>query len=202
MHGAAITALTMYDMLKPIDKKVTIGAIKLEEKKEKIRFSDKETFAALKTTILVCSDTISAGNGKDISGNLIEEKLLSLSLSVAQRSVVPDEIPAIQNQIKNGVKEGILLFLIPGGTGLSPRDVTPEAVSPLIQKHAPGIMEAARSYGQERTPYAMLSRGVAGFIGNTLVITLPGSPNGVRETIDALFPAVLHSLKVRSGAQH
>ncbi len=202
MHGAAITALTMYDMLKPIDKKVIIGTVKLEEKKGGKSDFNKEKFADLKAAILVCSDTLAAGNGNDVSGNLIEEKLLSLSLTVTQRSVVPDEIKAIQDQLKQWVSEGIQLVLITGGTGLSPRDVTPEAVSQLIDKEAPGIMEAARSYGQNRTPYAMLSRGVAGFIGSTLVITLPGSPNGVRETMDALFPAVLHSFKVRSGARH
>ena len=89
-----------------------------------------------------------------------------------------------------------------GGTGLGPRDVTVEAIVPLIDREVPCIMEAARAYGQQRTPYAMLSRGLAGLIESMLVVTLPGSSGGTRESLDAIFPAILHSYKMMAGGGH
>jgi molybdenum cofactor synthesis domain-containing protein len=94
------------------------------------------------------------------------------------------------------------LILFTGGTGLSPRDVTPDAIRPLIEREVPGIMEVARDYGQQRTPYAMLSRGIAGFVGETLIMTLPGSPRGAEESMDAVFPYILHVFRVREGVRH
>ena len=100
------------------------------------------------------------------------------------------------------VEMGVEKIRLTGGTGLSPRDVTPEAVSELIDREIPGIAETARQYGQERVPTSMLSRSAAGFMGEMLVITMPGSTGGVTEYIDALFPHVLHIFNVLEGKKH
>lgn len=202
MHGAAITALTIYDMLKPVDSGVEIRNIKLENKKGgKQDYKDKLP-EGLRCAVIVCSDSIAAGKKSDESGKKIVEKLEQLQVPVSAYEIIPDEKEQIQNRALHFSEQGYQLILFTGGTGLSPRDVTPEAIQPLLHREIPGIMEAARNYGQQRTPYAMLSRGVAGFIGTSLVITLPGSTRGAAETMDALFPYVLHLFTVARGMRH
>jgi molybdenum cofactor synthesis domain-containing protein len=192
----------MYDMLKPVDKGIEISTIKLTSKTGgKTDFSGHHN-ETLKCAVIVCSDTVSAGTNQDISGKTVIEKLQRFGLVVAEYSVIPDAFATIQIKAKQLSAAGFNLVLFIGGTGLSPRDVTPDAIEPLLSRNIPGIMEVARNFGQQRTPYAMLSRGVAGFIQNTLVLTLPGSVNGAAETIDAVFPYILHVFKVAEGLRH
>jgi molybdenum cofactor synthesis domain-containing protein len=202
MHGASVTALTMYDMLKPIDKGIEISTIKLESKKGgKTDFKDSLT-KNLRCAVIVCSDSVSAGDKEDKAGKVIVQKLKQYNLTTSIYEIIPDEFDQIQSKATQLSNEGYNLVLFTGGTGLSPRDVTPEAITPLLDRAIPGVMEAARQYGQLRTPYAMLSRGVAGFIKNTLVLTLPGSTKGSEETMDALFPYIIHIFRVAEGMRH
>jgi molybdenum cofactor biosynthesis protein MoaC len=202
MHGASVVALTMYDMLKPIDKEIEILTIKLVSKKGgKSQYNDQST-NALRCAVIVCSDSVASGSKQDSAGKAIVQKLQQQKLATSLYVVIPDEFEQIQNKAKQLSNEGYNLVIFTGGTGLSVRDVTPEAIAPLFDREIPGIMEAARSYGQQRTPYAMLSRGVAGFIDKTLVLTLPGSTRGAEETMDALFPYIIHIFKVAEGMQH
>ncbi len=202
MHGASITALTMYDMLKPLDKEIAISEIKLLHKSG--GKSDRSITENLSITcaVIVCSDTISAGKQEDVSGKTVMKKLEKWDVAIAHYEIIPDDHDQIQHLVKKFSAEGCKLILLSGGTGLSPRDITPEAVTPLIDRPIPGIMETARQYGQQRMPFAMLSRGVAGFVKDSLVITLPGSVKGVTETMDALFPQILHVFKVVDGSRH
>lgn len=202
MHGASVVALNMYDMLKPIDKGIEIHHIKLLEKKGgKSDFKDRFR-KDLQAAVIVCSDTISAGKKEDRAGKAIVSKLESCGVNIADCIVIPDEKDQIQEKALSYQKAGIDMVIYTGGTGLSKRDVTPEALIPLLDRRIPGMEEAIRNYGQERTPYAMLSRSIAGTIKDTLILALPGSTNGAKESMDAIFPSALHLFQIFKGAQH
>mgnify|MGYP000179469980 FL=1 len=202
MHGASVVALNMYDMLKPIDKGIEIHQLKLLEKKGgKSDFKDRFR-KDLNAAVIVCSDTISAGQKEDKAGKAIIKKLEECGVSITEYVVIPDENEIIQEKAIQYQKQDFDLIIYTGGTGLSKRDVTPEALLPLLERRIPGVEEAIRTYGQDRTPYSMLSRSVAGTIGNTLIIALPGSTNGAKESMDAIFPAVLHIFRILKGARH
>ena len=202
MHGASVVALNMYDMLKPIDKGIEIHEIKLLNKKGG-KSDYKDTFRKdLTAAVIVCSDTISAGHKEDKAGKAIIEKLKSCNVEIADYIIIPDEKDVIQNKAKYYQEQGVDMIIYTGGTGLSGRDVTPEALIPILDRRIPGIEETIRNYGQNRMPYAMLSRSVTGTINDTLVLALPGSTNGAKESMDAVFPSVLHVFRILKGARH
>ncbi|MDZ4666973.1 MAG: bifunctional molybdenum cofactor biosynthesis protein MoaC/MoaB [bacterium] len=202
MHGAAVVALTIYDMLKPIDKNIEIKSIKLVEKKGGKSDYKNDIGSSLKAAVVVCSDSISAGKKEDKAGKSILVKLKKMNFSDTDYLVIADEVNLIQENVKSFCAMGKDLLIITGGTGLSPTDVTPEALKPLIEREVPGITEAIRNYGQQRMPYSMLSRSVCGIIGNTVVLALPGSTRGAEESMDAVFPALLHIFKMMRGGSH
>jgi molybdopterin adenylyltransferase len=150
--------------------------------------------AALVVTV---SDRSFAGTRPDESGRLLAERLAQLGFEV-DRLVVPDEVPAIARAIEEGAARHRLV-LTTGGTGLSPRDLTPQATAPLLDYQVPGVAEAMRADGRRSTPFAALSRGLVGVRGATLVANLPGSPAGALESFDVLAPLLDHALETLSG---
>ncbi|TCD02526.1 bifunctional molybdenum cofactor biosynthesis protein MoaC/MoaB [Pedobacter psychroterrae] len=202
MHGASITALTIYDMLKPIDKGVEISSIKLLKKSGGKSDLKNLKFPEIKAAVVVCSDSIAGGTAEDSSGKTIIALLEKFGIETLSYEIVTDDPELITAKAKELCGDIHQLVIFTGGTGLSPRDLTPEAIAPLIDRRVDGIMETARNYGQQRMPYAMLSRGVGGFAGDTLLLTFPGSKKGAEEYMAALFPQVLHLFSVNKGQKH
>ena len=202
LMGVSVAALEIYDMLKPVDKALEIGHIRLSEKRG--GKSDRERYFATPPScaVLVCSDSTAEGKREDKSGKIIKEMLEGVGAWVKHYTVVPDNKEDIQRQVREWVKEDVQFVFTTGGTGLGPRDNTVDAVNELLDRDADGIAEAMRVYGQQRTPMAMMSRGVAGSIAHTLIVTLPGSSDGARESLEAILPAVFHARKMMKGGGH
>lgn len=201
LSAATVAALTIYDMLKPIAKDMEIISTKLVEKRGGKSQFEEQIPEGFQAAIIVTSDGTSKGTRKDKSGQVIRERLEEYGIKPSY-TVLPDEKEQILAKLRELCDAGVSLIVTTGGTGLGPRDVTVEATGMLGGREIPGIMEAARSYGQSRTPYAMLSRGIAVQIGRSIIINLPGSSNGVRETLNAVFPAILHGFPMMQGAGH
>jgi molybdenum cofactor biosynthesis protein MoaC len=202
MHGASIAALTLYDMLKPLDKGIEILQIKLLEKTG--GKSDKKWLPSkpIQAAVIVCSDSVFQQVATDTSGLVLIDKLKNYAIETVHYKIVPDEPAAIEKQFYDLIQQKINLILFVGGTGVSPRDITVETIRPLLEKELPGVMETARNYGQVRMPFAMLSRSLAGTIGESLVLCLPGSSKAAAEYADALFPQVLHVFNMLDAAGH
>ena len=204
----AITAVTgallnAYDMLKPLDADLSFGNIRVVKKKGgKTDFAD--TFSKpVKTAVLVISDSTHAGKRKDKSGLIIKEFLETQPVDVSVYDILPDERKLIAERLTElADKEETQLVFTTGGTGLGPRDVTPEATLDVLERTVPGIVEAIRRHGRDRTPFAMLSRGEAGVRGDCVIINLPGSSKGALESLQALFPGLLHIFPMMRGKGH
>lgn len=204
LTGAAAAVLTLYDMLKMLDEAMSISSVELLSKtggKSNFALALTQPFRA---AVVVMSDSRSQKGGKpDRSGAILREGLEANQATVESFSIIPDEPDQIRAAVLRATDElAVDVLLLTGGTGVGPRDVTPEAITGLLERRLPGVEDQFRAHGRVRNPYAMLSRMLAGTRGRTIVIALPGSPGACRDAIDALFPYLKHAFLMREGSGH
>lgn len=156
----------------------------------------------IQAVCVTVSDRSSRGERPDTSGPLLASLLAGAGCTVAPVVVVPDDVDAVQQALRAAVAQGADVVVTTGGTGLTPRDVTPEATRPLLDREVPGLAEALRAVSREAVPTSVLSRGLAGTIGRTLVVNLPGSTGGVRDGVQVLAPVLAHAVAQLAGGDH
>lgn len=211
LTAASVAALTIYDMLKMVDEEMQIEAVTLLKKtggksdmasKHRKKGSD-HAGSIPRAVVLVMSDSVARGEKKDQSGAFIKERLEQEGFEVVELKVVTDDADEIvENIVRATDKLKVNLVVTTGGTGIGPRDNTPEALSQLLEKDLPGVEEAIRSYGQDRNPMAMLSRSRVGVRKQTLIVALPGSRGGVEDGLNSMFPAINHAFEMLAGQCH
>ncbi len=221
LMGVNAALLCIYDLTKPVDAVLTIQDVHLVMKEggksglyqnprythnnpieEKNSCSQKKSLKGLKTAVLTISDRCSRNEAEDSSGPLLKKLLEEREASVLWMDLVPDEISKIQDAITSFKEFGADLILSTGGTGLSPRDITPEAIHPMLTRTIEGFGELFRSAGAQKTPMSYLSRSFSGLIGETLVVALPGNPKACRDGVEILGHLIPHAVNIAKGGQH
>lgn len=203
LTAASVAALTLYDMLKMLDTSMVIEDVVLKEKR-----GGKSDFVTSfaeppRAAVIVLSDSAAAGEKADLSGRRLQERLEAARFAMVPIAILPDDPERLVVMLKALADEQELdLVLTTGGTGLGPRDRTPEAMDAVFDREVPGLAEALRDHGRERTPYAVLSRGRAGVRGRTLIVNLPGAPDAAADALDAGLRAMVHALSMIRGDTH
>ncbi|MCX7848420.1 MAG: bifunctional molybdenum cofactor biosynthesis protein MoaC/MoaB [bacterium] len=199
--AATIAALTLYDMLKPVDQSMYIRTVRLEEKHGGLHPSPSPTRRPA-ACVIVISDSVLAGSRADRTGPAARAALEAQGFSCGPPVVVGNNPPAIAGAVRSACDLGADLVITCGGTGLGPRDLTASALRSVLERETPGIAEWLRAYSRHRTPRAVLSNGIAGLRAGTLIIALPGSPRAVTECLTALAPVLPHALDMVRGEGH
>ena len=201
LTAASIGSLTVYDMLKPVDETLSIESVKLVRKSGGLK-SFKEGFdTVLRAAVLVTSDSLH--ENEDRSGKVITDRLANNGFEIIEYKVISNNSHAIESILKELCDDlKVDIVITSGGTGVGPRDVTPEATKRVIEKELIGVSETLRAFGQKMMPLSMLSRGVAGIRGTTVIVNLPGSVRAVSESLDSLFPGIMHTFKMLKGHKH
>lgn len=222
LAGVQAALLTVYDLCKPVDPALTIEGSRLlfkeggksgywehpagvpEHLRERLRPAAPELpLTGLTAAVVTVSDRAAEGTYEDRSGPALAEALAAAGCGIVAREVVADDAPALQALLERCIDEHRPdLVLTTGGTGLSPRDITPEAVASLSSRTVPGLAELLRQAGARHTPMSWLSRSLAGVVGDSLVITLPGSTRGVRQSLAALLPVLPHACRIVGRGTH
>jgi molybdenum cofactor biosynthesis protein MoaC len=200
MTGASAAVLTLYDMLKMIDDDMEIVGVKLLSKTG--GKSDLPKLKDWSSHILVMSDRAHAEIYEDLSGPLLMAAMEAHGALNVEKTVLPDESAALSEAVKSAVAANVSILVITGGSGIGPRDITAITLEPLLEKALPGVVAAFQSYSQSRIPTAMFSRPLAGIIGQTVVLALPGSPSACQDAMACLMPSLLHVHAMLAGEGH
>ncbi|MEX1826246.1 bifunctional molybdenum cofactor biosynthesis protein MoaC/MoaB [Luteibacter sp. CQ10] len=205
LTAASLAALTLYDMLKPYCEPddMHIEACRLERKTGGKSHYRRQLSQPRDAAVVVLSDTVASGAARDTAGVFVRDALEQAGFGPVGYTVIADDAGTLGDTIRRLAEAGVALIVTVGGTGLGPRDITVDTVAPMLDVDIPGIMEAARAFGQRRMPFAMLSRGVAGYVRDSLLLTFPGSRGGASESLAATLPGIVHLIETaRRGGRH
>lgn len=203
LTGASVGSLHALERLRYRANRIELGGARLLSSRGGLADWREEVSPPVRAGVVVLSDSVHAGNKVDKAGVAVRDRLLELgSVDVPVYEILPDEPDRLRARAQELIDDGLDLLVTVGGTGLWSRDRTVEAIQALIDRPVPGISEAARAHGQRRIPYAMLSRGVSGLAGSTMILTFPGSTKGALESCDAVFPGLLHAFRIMRDPSH
>ena len=200
LTAVSVTALTIYDMCKAVDKTMSIGGINLVKKVG--GKSDHATEYRPHVGVITISDSVSSGKNEDRSGPLLISGFSNSGCSVEHKKVLPDGSDELTLTIQNWIEEGAELIITTGGTGLGPRDLTIETLEGIFDSKLPGVEQALHAYGRGKVKTAMLSRLTAGVVAGAIVICLPGSMGAVKDALNVLVPTIFHSFHMMKGEKH